>query len=151
MGRRPGKRVQRDVSALQVLKILEDCALAGEPCPSNTDLGALLGYDQSYPSALVGLLEMQGQIAVRRGGRGRVVTILAEGPAQGLSTVNDGRRRLFNRTVDWAVRIREGEEGLSALRRVPVEQLVARDPCTWCGVRGDVGCRHRAPVEPWRL
>lgn len=26
---------------------------------------------------------------------------------------------------------------------------VYRDPCAKCGVRGDLGCRHRPPIEPW--
>lgn len=32
--------------------------------------------------------------------------------------------------------------------RVKVEPIaIARDPCIYCGVRGDVGCEHRRPGE----
>jgi hypothetical protein len=147
----PGrKRISRDISQARMLKLLQDCALAGQPCPTNRELGAALGYDQSYPATLVKLLELEGAIAVKRGGRGRVVTILADGPAKGLSTTDDGRRRIFGGTGNRVRHLGAANDEAGAAQAVPLDQLVARDGCWRCGVRGDVGCRHRAPVQVWR-
>ena len=149
-----GKRVSRDVAQARLLKVLEDCALAGAPCPSNAELGALLGYDQSYPSSLVTHLELQGLIAVQRGTRGRVVTILAEGTAKGCSTDGDGARirnyHQVQRTIVRRTRF-QAEAVQTGNPAVPLGQLVARDPCQRCGTRGDLGCRHQAVLEPWRI
>jgi hypothetical protein len=148
----PGrKRIPRAVAQERMLALLERCALAGEPCPTNPELGAALGYDQSYPAALVRLLELEGAIAVKRGGRGRVVTILADGPAKGLSTSDDGHRRFFGGTGNFVRHIGAANDQVGGSPAVPVDQLVARDPCPRCGVRGDVGCRHRTVLEPWRI
>jgi hypothetical protein len=136
------------------MAVLEATALAGEPCPTNPELGARLGYDSSYPSELMRTLEIERKIAVQRGTRGRIVTILADGPAKGFSTDSDAARiRRYHQVTRTIVRrtgreIAAAESGNPAL---PVDQLVARDPCLRCGTRGDLGCAHQAPVEVWRL
>jgi hypothetical protein len=149
-----GKRVSREAAAHRLFAVLEACALEGRPCPANGELGELLGYDQSYPSTLVKHLELQGLIRVARGSRGRIVTILTDGPAKGCSTDGDHARiRAYHqvqRTIVRRTRF-EAEATATGNPAVPLGQLVARDPCPCCGVRGDVGCRHRAVLEPWRI
>ena len=154
MSKRLGKRTSRASAQARLMAVLEATALAGEPCPTNPELGARLGYDSSYPSELMRTLEIERKIAVQRGTRGRIVTILADGPAKGCSTETDAARiRSYHKVSRTIVRRKAGEIAAAETGHpdVPLGQLVARDPCLRCGTRGDLGCRHQAPIEPWRI
>lgn len=52
----------------------------GEPCPSNADLCGVAGLQSvGLTSTIVSRLESQGYVAIQRGHRARVVTIVATG------------------------------------------------------------------------
>lgn len=63
-----------------VYAMLVRAAEAGEPCPCNAEIAAVLGSTSvGAASECVSRLERDGWIAVERGNRQRVVTILATG------------------------------------------------------------------------
>lgn len=126
----------------QALAILRSCAAAGEICPTNGALCELLGMESvGATSGVLSRLERRGLIAVERGQQSRVVTIIETG-RKTAGTVKTAHWRLSR---DPKTR-RPGARQSSPASADPADESrprVDRDPCTFCGVRGDVGCKHR--------
>lgn len=125
-----------------VLAILKRAADLGAPCPTNDHITAAvsLGEAANVTFALNGLRDM-GFIAIASRGGYRRVTICETG-----------------QSTDWTARpkryvkrsqpvFREGREMVGSFRGdLPADRYVDRNPCGFCGVRGDVGCRHSQRV-----
>lgn len=143
------------VRARVVLGMLEQAALAGRKCPTNEELGDRLNSGGSYGSVVMAELEQLGVIRVTRFARGREVEIVGTA----LRTAPISHKRHWRdqperpkRTYVRRVALPDDEVGAHFRGDVPLDRLVDRDPCWKCGVRADVGCRHRpasgtAPVE----
>lgn len=65
--------------AIAVLAALTRAADEGRICPTNIELGVLIGSGVSHASRIVSEIEAAGLIAVERGPRFRAVTIVATG------------------------------------------------------------------------
>lgn len=113
-----------------VYEALFTAAYLGNPCPSNKVLATVSGHPKAsprYASECVSAIEAAGLIQVHRGHRARIV-ILATGQA----TAGD-------------------PDDLQPVHRsivsiIPPTLSVSRDPCTYCGTRGDIGCEHTRRV-----
>lgn len=136
-----------DHSVAILMRAIERAIDNGEVCPSNDAIAGLLSL--SSPSAgttLINAAVKKGLIAVERGHHSRVVTVLATGKRT--VAITDGH--WLDREGEPAVPRRTRGPSIHTHARprpIPDELLpprVDRDPCPRCGVRADVGCRHRA-------
>jgi hypothetical protein len=75
-----------------------------------------------------------------RGGAGRKFGITPSGEAR--------LRRLEAEGLLPEIRTDDGEHGAPFDPRATDATPVNRDPCPFCEVRGDIGCRHRAAGDP---
>lgn len=130
----------------RVFLMLCRAAEDGEACPTNHHIAAAL--DASSPSrgpALLNQLTKLGFISVERGACNRVVTILETGK----KTAGEVRQSHWRfRPENWHRRhilytapvCRRTNPEIVADKMA--QPRVSRDPCTRCGIRGDIGCEH---------
>jgi hypothetical protein len=104
-------------------------ARAGEKCPSNSKICALLGVSSvASASRIIRQLANEGRIVVKTYTTGREVHI----PEIDLTMVS----ATFSRTVHPTV-------APLAVSPSPLPRShISREPCFRCGVRGDIGCEH---------
>lgn len=132
-----------DASDISVVMAMIDHAIAsGATCPTNQDICNRLGRSSvSSASRIISVMERQGLIEVERYTVSRRIIIKATGqstalkgnerPHSRLGPSLDGAKRKYTRRVF----------GGSAVE-MPSHQTVSRDPCFWCGTRGDLPCTH---------
>jgi hypothetical protein len=100
------------------------------PCPTNGEISAEIGYgDDRGGSDMVTSLQLKGLLLVEQTPKGRRITIVSTGKSTG---VRNRRPSLQGVSVDHGYR-----------GPVPEQQRVDREPCGFCGVRADHGCRHQ--------
>jgi hypothetical protein len=106
---------------------LNRAAEAGAPCPTNYTLAAAVESSAvSGMSDLMRELEKVGRIKVDRNGGNRRAHILSTGKATGWTDIVTSRRLHMEDRID--------PTGMPK---------VSRDPCPFCGIRGDLPCRHK--------
>lgn len=111
-----------------IMAELVRCANAGLPCPTNVTLTEMLGVvSPDTIASAFRRLEDRGLISVKRHINSRIVTIVGTGRSTAPG-VAPGKRNHA-----------DGAAGADD-KAQPVR--VDRNPCTYCGVRGDIGCRH---------
>lgn len=118
----------------KIMDTLAECIASGKPCPTNGEFADQIGVIAASTIAdAFARLRRAGLVLVNRRGNGRVVTILETGET----------------TVEPPPVIR-GRIEKEPIISHDVSHLprVSRDPCGFCGVRADVGCRHSVPI--WR-
>jgi len=134
----------------KMLGVLADAAKAGRPCPTNKDLCDQVGYaSSSAPSVVILRLEREGFLRVTRYQNSRQVYVRSVDASTAPVRNPQPHWRERPDHVKRAHRPRRTAE-VKALTAPLVEEVlpprVDRDPCGWCGVRADIGCRHsRAP------
>lgn len=128
----------------KALALLRAAAENGERCPTNKAISAAVGAASvSRAPDLLSSLERQGIIKVDRGHMSRVVTIVETGD----KTAGRVKQPHWSENAERAAAASETmtaakEKDVALLRRVD------RDPCPMCGVRGDIGCKHRRVGAP---
>jgi len=134
MARTRGKQLRCD----RLLALLEARAAAGEPFPNNDEICDVAGIAQEQNvAAYIDALQADGLIGVERDAYLRRATICATGQMTAWSISKRGRP--VGRVSD----LRRGNAEPDVFRgAVPEHQRVDREPCAYCGVRADVGCRH---------
>ena len=96
----------------------------GAPCPTNIELEDESG---SYNvSSSLGTLQRNNLITIQKVGRRRTITIVETGATTGLSKPTKIPSNKILR-----------KRGPSVM-----QPRVNRNPCEWCGARGDYGCGH---------
>jgi hypothetical protein len=114
----------------RVFAMLLAAAEAGAACPTNQEIADTLGImANSRAGAVIAQLERRRLIAVERRSHMRRVTIMRVGARTAWSRP----AMAITNAIDT-----EGYRG-----PVPEHLRVMRDSCGWCGVRADIGCRHR--------
>lgn len=120
----------------QLLAILTDTAVNGRPCPSNYVLAEKIHVGSPpYVSELIRLLRTDGLIETDRAGGNRRIKVLSTGDWTEWTDQSTQRR---------AARILHPKEKL--LGELDKRRFIVRDPCTYCGTRREIGCRHY-PLE----
>jgi hypothetical protein len=118
-----------DESEAMVYNEIVRAARAGEPCPSNTMLCAVLGATSvATPSRLMKRLAARGRITIKGFANGREVFI----HEIGLTLLSASSRRFLD----------QGETPPPRREMAEPTMAVFREPCFRCGVRADVGCEH---------
>lgn len=110
----------------RIYEALYKAAYLGAPCPSNKELAAVSGYPNAtprYASEAVAVIAASGLIEVHRGYKARIVIMPLGQSTKGVPA------------------------DLAPMRRAdcgpPIPaQGMARQTCTYCGVRSDIGCVH---------
>ena len=120
-------------SMRDILAAIESAAANGRRCPSNAALASLVGAHDGYGSKAVADLELRGLIEVQRGHKSRVVKVIATGKCTIDDATKDSHRRAFVGPAQ-------------SNPPYPLDQYVQRDPCWFCGVRADAGCKHRSAM-----
>ncbi len=134
-------------SARATYAMIALAAEAGEPCPSNRIVAAALGFGSvGHVPAVLNRIQAAGLIRIERGSTSRIVTILANGKrtAGEPGAIHwryrpENRDRRHAKYGDGRPRKRAERAAASGMRPPRVD----REPCFYCGVRGDVGCAHR--------
>lgn len=137
-----------------VLKALSDAADAGSLCPSNTSLADALGRSMAWSAGdVVKRLEARGLVTVRRYSNSREVTIVATGRSTAKAEQASQSPASKPANTAEAALIRPAEAAHHVASRPTDRRPMApsREPCPYCNVRGDLGCRHQAPFEPMRI
>ena len=115
-----------------VYDALVKAALAGEACPSNSDLCTLVGSSTvSTPAHAISLMAKAGRLRVTHCSNGREIHIIEHD----ITIVSKMRITM----------LRKAALAPQAPSDAPVEKLppiVDRDPFFRCGVRADIGCEH---------
>lgn len=116
-----------------VYDALVKAALAGETCPSNSDLCTLVGSKTvSTPAHAISRMAKAGRLRVTHCNNGREIHIVEHD----VTIISRTRLEMIKRGTLVPGAQRDA---------VPAEQvpaIVDRDPCFRCGVRGDIGCEH---------
>lgn len=116
-----------------VYDALVKAALAGEACPSNSDLCTLVGSSTvSTPAQAISLMAKAGRLRVTHCSNGREIHIIEHD----VTIVSKTRITMLRK----AALAPSGPAGGAPAERLPA--IVDRDPCFRCGVRGDIGCEH---------
>lgn len=127
-------------SADTIFAMLVRAAEAGAVCPSNPAMAEAIGASSvANGPRILSKLEKRGLIRVMRGACSRVVIITATGKrtAGEITTPHWSERGVIkSKPKPFPVNAQD-EVGPGQV------SVVHRDPCPWCGVRADVGCRHR--------
>lgn len=132
-------------------------AVAKQPCPTNGDICDMLDINSvGAASDLISRISAKGWITVTRYQSSRIVEIVETGartkgepgtahwrerpgrrtqPPPAITKM-DRRRQIAALTVGDVAAVRTAAE-------VAEPERVDREPCFMCGVRGDIGCRHR--------
>lgn len=133
---------QRRFRLEQVFAVIEQAAEAGAPFPSNDVFveRTCIAQPQNVGSC-VNDLEADGLIIVHRKGPFRRAVIAATGKetewSRSIGRPKHSGRPSRQRRIDGVDIQLVGFRG-----DLPPERYVVRDPCTYCGVRRDVGCEH---------
>lgn len=125
--------------AKQVLAIFVQAAERNERAPSNLYITEQLGLTcEKAVTRFVTELSRAGLIEVRFSNQYRTIKIIATGK----TTLPDPRSK---KNIEKQVR-REFVE-------IPVRRktVIDREPCRKCGVRADIGCRHKPKAESWEI
>jgi hypothetical protein len=135
-----------------VLQTLSDAAETGEACPSNALLANALGRSIAWSAGdVVKRLEARGLITVKRFSNSRQVTIVATGRSTAAVADQDkpveAAPRPTHKAAEILVLAPAPKEATARDRRM---MAPSREPCPYCNVRGDLGCKHQAPFEPLR-
>lgn len=122
-----------------VLKMLEDAASRGMPCPTNQEIADMLDVNSvSSASHMLKRLEADGKIIIDKFQASRVVKIIATGEVTAMPK---------NQTPHWRqIPFKPRTKCVRSENPLPLEEpinMVRRDPCWRCGVRGDIGCEHQ--------
>lgn len=145
MGRGEARALENRCEA-DLLKWLTQCAATGAACPTNDEICARFGFSSKASSVrLLGRLEERGLITRERVGNNRRVMIKDTGAVtamggQGFGAggcIGTGRNSHRRFASDAAI-----AEAFPAVHPVP-EMATDRTPCPRCGIRADIGCRHR--------
>ena len=116
-----------------VYDALVKAALAGEACPSNSDLCTLVGSSTvSTPAHAISLMAKAGRLRVTHCSNGREIHIIEHD-----ITIVSKMRITMLRNAALAP---SAPCGGALAERLPA--IVDRDPCFRCGVRADIGCEH---------
>lgn len=113
---------------LKILAILEHAAMRGLPCPTNRDIAKEIKSGGEFVASAIqqmagaGVIEIWGNAIVRKIGIFGTKYVTAP-----------------TKPTDQILAKREYSNGIIHL---PESRYLQRDPCTYCGVRGDIGCRH---------
>ncbi|WP_146037268.1 winged helix-turn-helix domain-containing protein [Novosphingobium guangzhouense] len=141
---RAGRLLEQDD---RILAAITKAAERGQPCPQNGELARMIGASsKSVPVNAMKRLEERGLIVVERFSMSRIVTIVATGKSTGGHPA----------TPHWRVHLRDGDVSMPidhkaqpvpaapvpAVHSRPEPVRVNRDPCPFCEIRGDIGCRH---------
>lgn len=133
-----------------VRKAIRRAAENALPCPTNPELAKLAGYGSiSGPVGALGILVKRGVLTVERFATARRVTFadgVATAVVKGTPHWRDigpsaaGAKRRYERMSTRQERHVETHQSKYAF----AETLrVSRDPCPFCAVRADIGCKHR--------
>lgn len=126
-----------------LMAILMECAREGKPCPTNNALAEAL--DIATAGTVVKVIdraERCGLIEVERYQKGRIVTICGTELKTGaVAQIPHWRNRAGIK------RTSPGKRDRGPLAEEPYHEFVSRDPCPWCGVRPEFGCRHSPKPE----
>jgi hypothetical protein len=133
-----------------VFALVERAATSGMTCPTNNELAEVAGISSvGSASEILSRLQQQGLISIERGQCSRVVTILETGKRTAGVVSGPHWRDQSGRTSAPCKPRQKEDRTIIALRAAEREQAIAdlprhdRDPCSYCGVRGDIGCHHR--------
>jgi len=124
-----------------VYDALVRAANVGDRCPTDVMLCDLAGCTSpSTPRRALSRLDELGLITIIGGGRHRQIIIAStrKATAPTVRCTRDHGRSYAERKA----RMNAGPPAPVMLR------VVDRTPCRRCGVRGDLGCAHRAASEP---
>lgn len=130
-----------------VLAALTEAARQGAECPSNLDLAnRYFMHAPSSASAAIRTLESKGYISVTRLNTGRIVgicgtefsTLKIAGALHWRSTARAGSIVAKIASTRLVEKEKRGPHHEPAMKG----EIVRRDPCFKCGVRGDIGCQH---------
>lgn len=139
-GMKPATPLQQRRMAV-LLAYMTAAADAGAPCPNNAEAMAHIDAPNlADVNPLLDRLENDGLIRTERTGNRRRVQIVATGAWTDWTRYTGGRHRVLVGHADpddFTPKYREGFRG-----DLPAERYVVRDACGYCGVRGDIGCRH---------
>lgn len=135
---------------LVVLAALNGAANAGSSCPSNEDIMAMTNVaSPASAAAILKKLQKRGLITVERIARARRVTIVETG-RQTAAVTGRPRSKGAGPNHRTAMAVYSARKQAERIRAEEADKLVAlaiasveREPCFRCGVRGDVGCKHR--------
>jgi hypothetical protein len=131
---------------------LTRAAESNQSCPSNEVLTGMLGAtSHSSGAAALDRLARRGLIEVERYSNSRVVTIVATGlRTAGEPGTPHWRAGNVTKAVDRKPQLASAAAMSPGIIAEPAQVRVDRKPCTWCGTRADVGCKHNraAVAEP---
>ncbi len=133
-----------------VLSMFKHAAENGVECPSNVTITERLGLSSiNAGPRFIAVLEKRGLIKVERYSHSRRVTIIETGQSTARCSGNihwssRGIVRGPARTAEQAKRPERLARAEAHMFRgdLPADRYVDRDPCGFCGVRGDIGCVH---------
>lgn len=114
-----------------IMAIIKRAIANKATCPTNGEIADMLNLgSDSTVSERMRKLRKDGLITVRRINVGRVVTLVETGES---TCAKSKAPRLVEK---------------AAIDSIDVSHMprVNRDPCGFCGVRADIGCRHSVPV-----
>lgn len=121
-----------------ILSLINAAADKGAPCPTNEAIAEAIGAPDAYviSSALARFRDIGLIALVSRGGY-RYITVAATGKSTDWTTRPRRYVKRAERTADRGTR----PEGVFR-GDLPVDRYIDRNPCGFCGVRADIGCRH---------
>lgn len=146
-GRTKAAAAARDAD---ILDRLTRCAREGRPCPTNAELAVVLGVEGTTGACnALKRLEQSGLIKVERFAVHRIVTIVATGERTAGKPGKPHWRDRDAATVTQKKAQTNAAKAIAtpALAPKPEPVRVDREPCTWCGVRADVGCKHNRAIR----
>jgi len=140
-----------NVIATQVMRVIERCARANEPCPTSREIAEEIGVSNVTVMNYINGLEDAGVITVERGARTRVITIVSTGLRTAGTITKLHWRNKAERPANWSREECDRRARELAAARLAKEEKVAslyvqRDPCIRCGVpahrHDEFGCRR---------
>lgn len=131
-----------------VLAAITRAAENGQPCPTNDVLAGLISADSAATSVKVmRRLEKRGLIVVERFGMSRIVTVVESG-----KRTTGEPKRVHWRHRDPAAPVKHKPKPAAAPAAPAVAKpepvRVDREPCFYCNIRADIGCKHSRRPAP---
>lgn len=133
----------------RVLTLLSRAAERGSACPDNAAIAGALGAKSvSAGPACLARLARRGLIVVTRYQSARKVRIVATG-AETATPANAAPHWRDRDGVRPRAKVRTNRKASAAYqpKSETLPEPVSRDPCPFCGVRRDVGCRHAERIS----
>ncbi len=128
------------IRAEKLLAVLSDCAAQGRAAPTNAELMDILGLErENSASRTLKRLEERGVVTVQRFTNSRVITITSTGKSTAGAA---GTAHWTDENAAAGADDQPQGDAAPVARAKPEPLRLDRDPCTFCGVRADVGCRH---------